>query len=88
MMMGLDKVAIAHDPPRKTLAHPARPPHLGVIGTRILDEFCALAATSGKTLNQLAAEIDAKRGDVGLASAIRVHVLAAVKTLAAKPFQT
>jgi len=37
--------------------------------------FRALAASEGKALNALAVEIDAARGDVGLASAIRVHVL-------------
>lgn len=39
------------------------------------DEFRNLASTSGRSLNDLAAEIDATRADVGLASAIRVHVL-------------
>jgi predicted DNA-binding ribbon-helix-helix protein len=39
-------------------------------------EFRRLAAAQGQSLNDLAAEIDAHRGDVGLASAIRVHVLA------------
>lgn len=42
-------------------------------------EFRRLAAEDGKALNELAAEIDAARGDVGLASAIRVHVLHALK---------
>lgn len=37
--------------------------------------FRDLAAAEGKALNTLAAEVDAGRGDVGLASAIRVHVL-------------
>ena len=37
--------------------------------------FCDLAAKSGQSVNQMAAGIDAARGDVGLASAIRVHVL-------------
>jgi predicted DNA-binding ribbon-helix-helix protein len=41
--------------------------------------FRALAADQGKPLNALAAEIDDARGDVGLASAIRVYVLAAVQ---------
>ena len=40
-------------------------------------EFRRLAADRGQTLNQLAAEIDQTRGDVGLASAIRVFVLRA-----------
>ncbi len=38
--------------------------------------FRAIAARQGKTLNTLAAEIDDARGDIGLASAIRVHILA------------
>lgn len=37
--------------------------------------FREIAAAEGKALNALAAEIDAGRGDVGLASAIRVYVL-------------
>ena len=38
--------------------------------------FRAIAAAEGRPLNALAAEIDAGRGaDLGLASAIRVHVL-------------
>lgn len=37
--------------------------------------FRAAAEEEGQTLNALAAEIDAGRGDVGLASAIRVWVL-------------
>ncbi|MEM8653708.1 MAG: ribbon-helix-helix domain-containing protein [Pseudomonadota bacterium] len=38
--------------------------------------FRAIAAQDGRPINDLAAEIDAKRGaDVGLASAIRVFVL-------------
>ena len=38
--------------------------------------FRAIAAERGLTLNQLAAEVDeARAGDVGLASAIRVFVL-------------
>jgi predicted DNA-binding ribbon-helix-helix protein len=40
-------------------------------------EFRRLAAAEGRSINDLAAEIDARRGDVGLASAIRVHVLRA-----------
>ena len=43
------------------------------------DAFRALAAAEGKALNQLAAEVDERRGDVGLASAIRVHVLEAAQ---------
>lgn len=41
--------------------------------------FRDLAQAKGLTLNGLAAEIDAARGDVGLASAIRVTVLAALQ---------
>ena len=37
--------------------------------------FRAIAARDDLTINALAAKIDAARGDVGLASAIRVHVL-------------
>ena len=37
--------------------------------------FRALARSEGVALNALAARIDAARGDVGLASAIRVAVL-------------
>ena len=44
------------------------------------DAFRALADTQGKTLNGLAIEIDEARGDVGLASAIRVFVLKALQT--------
>ena len=43
------------------------------------EAFRTLAATRNKTLNELAAEIDSKRGDVGLASAIRVYVLRALQ---------
>jgi predicted DNA-binding ribbon-helix-helix protein len=39
------------------------------------EAFRAIAAREGLALNDLAARIDAARGDVGLASAIRVHVL-------------
>ncbi|MBQ2261044.1 MAG: ribbon-helix-helix domain-containing protein [Loktanella sp.] len=38
-------------------------------------EFCQIADADHKTINGLAAEIDAARGDIGLASAIRIHVL-------------
>ncbi len=41
--------------------------------------FRDIAAKDGKPINQLAAEIDETRGDVGLASAIRVYVLAAFR---------
>lgn len=37
--------------------------------------FRAIAEARGATINGLAATIDAERGDVGLASAIRVFVL-------------
>jgi len=39
------------------------------------EAFRAIAADSGSALNRLAAEIDADRGDLGLASAIRRFVL-------------
>ena len=43
-------------------------------------EFRRLAEAQGKSVNGLAAEIDARRTPPGsLASAIRVHVLAALK---------
>lgn len=42
------------------------------------DEFQAIARKRGQSLNELAAEVDAgRKGDVGLASAIRVFVLQA-----------
>jgi predicted DNA-binding ribbon-helix-helix protein len=43
-------------------------------------EFRRLAAREGTPLNELAARIDMTRGDVGLASAIRVWILEQVKT--------
>ncbi|WP_238365406.1 ribbon-helix-helix domain-containing protein [Mesobacterium pallidum] len=44
--------------------------------------FREIAEAEGKTLNGLAAEIDEARGvDCGLASAIRVHVLAHYRAL-------
>jgi len=44
-------------------------------------EFQRLAATEGKSVNALAAEIDAARAPPGsLASAIRVYVLSKVKS--------
>ena len=47
------------------------------------DAFRAIAAARGVTLNQLAAEIDeGRQGDTGLASAIRLHVLAYFRALA------
>ncbi len=36
--------------------------------------FKSIALNDGKTINGLAAEIDENRGDIGLASAIRVFV--------------
>ncbi|PUB11295.1 ribbon-helix-helix domain-containing protein [Yoonia sediminilitoris] len=39
------------------------------------DQFRAIADADGKTINGLAAEIDEGRGDIGLASALRVYVL-------------
>ncbi|WP_373353687.1 ribbon-helix-helix domain-containing protein [Pseudoroseicyclus sp. CXY001] len=42
-------------------------------------EFRRLATARGTGINGLAAEIDDGRGEVGLASAIRVFVLAEVK---------
>ena len=41
--------------------------------------FRDIATAHGKTINMLAAEIDDARADIGLASAIRVYVLQAVK---------
>lgn len=37
--------------------------------------FREIAEAEAKTINSLAAEIDEARGDTGLASAIRLHVL-------------
>lgn len=37
--------------------------------------FRDIAEQDGKTINGLAAEIDEGRGDIGLASALRVYVL-------------
>ncbi len=48
-------------------------------------EFKRIADRRGVALNALAAKIDAERGDVGLASAIRVFVLA--DALAQRPDQ-
>jgi predicted DNA-binding ribbon-helix-helix protein len=39
------------------------------------DAFRGIAAMRGQPINDLAREIDAQRGDIGLASAIRVFVL-------------
>ncbi|WP_283967674.1 ribbon-helix-helix domain-containing protein [Tritonibacter sp. AK171] len=47
-------------------------------------EFRRLAAAEGRAINELAADIDEKRGtDCGLASAIRLYVLMALKAEAA-----
>lgn len=44
------------------------------------DEFRSLAAEKGTPINALVSEIDAERGlDIGLASAIRLYVLRALK---------
>jgi len=43
-------------------------------------EFRRIAAQNNRPLNDLAAEIDAARGpDIGLASAIRLYILAELK---------
>jgi predicted DNA-binding ribbon-helix-helix protein len=39
------------------------------------DAFRSIAAQEGRTINGLAASIDAERGNLGLASAIRLFVL-------------
>lgn len=39
------------------------------------DTFRSIADANGRTINGLAAEIDETRGDLGLASAIRIYVL-------------
>lgn len=44
------------------------------------DSFRAIADQNGQTINGLAARIDESRGDIGLASAIRVFVLETVLT--------
>ena len=43
------------------------------------DGFRDIAAARGQTMNALAVEIDAARDDIGLASAIRVFVLHALR---------
>lgn len=43
------------------------------------DGFREIAAARGLTMNALAVEIDAARDDIGLASAIRVFVLQALR---------
>ena len=42
-------------------------------------EFRRIAADRHKTLNELAVQIDEGRGDVGLASAIRVFILQSLR---------
>jgi predicted DNA-binding ribbon-helix-helix protein len=42
-------------------------------------EFRRIAQSSDQTLNDLAVQIDATRGDTGLASAIRVFILTSLK---------
>lgn len=44
------------------------------------EAFRHLASERGQTLNGLAIEIDEARGDVGLASAIRVFILKSMQT--------
>ncbi len=44
------------------------------------DAFRLIAVQQGRSLNDLAAEIDARRADVGLASAIRVYILEQMQT--------
>jgi len=41
--------------------------------------FCEIAKKNGQPINQLAAEIDEARDDIGLASAIRLFVLRDLK---------
>ncbi|SEW12193.1 Predicted DNA-binding protein, contains Ribbon-helix-helix (RHH) domain [Cognatiyoonia koreensis] len=43
-------------------------------------EFCTIATNRGQAINALAAEIDEDRGDIGLASAIRLFVLRDVQS--------
>lgn len=43
------------------------------------EAFRALAQQSGTGLNEMAARIDAARGDIGLATAIRLEVLRALQ---------
>jgi predicted DNA-binding ribbon-helix-helix protein len=47
------------------------------------EAFRALAAETGRPVNSLAADIDAVREDVGLATAIRLHVLRHYRAVAA-----
>ncbi len=43
------------------------------------DAFRTIAAKDGQTINGLAAQIDESRGDIGLASAIRIYIFERVK---------
>ncbi len=47
--------------------------------------FRAIAQEKGRPINDLASEIDAARGDVGLASAIRVFVLRHHRSASGRP---
>ena len=51
------------------------------IETEFWDEFRRIALARNLSLNELAAQIDANRDDVGLASAIRVFVLQALRQI-------
>ena len=44
--------------------------------------FCEIATKNGQPINQLAAQIDEARDDIGLASAIRLFVLRDLKARA------
>lgn len=47
--------------------------------------FREIAEARGQGINALAAEIDAARGDVGLASALRVFILREIRALKSTP---
>jgi len=49
------------------------------------EAFRSIAAQTGSTINGLAAEIDAERGNLGLASAIRLFVLRHYQRRASPP---
>jgi predicted DNA-binding ribbon-helix-helix protein len=49
------------------------------------DAFRSIAAQEGSTINGLAASIDAERGNLGLASAIRLFVLRHYQRRASPP---
>lgn len=63
--------------PCQTFPDAARAPPSVSLEHIFWQEFRRIARERGIALNALAAEIDAARGDVGLASAIRVFVLQA-----------